>query len=52
MPEHYRFALSRPELDGILVKLRTPKEVDALATVLTRPPMTDAEQRRLISRQK
>jgi hypothetical protein len=52
VPEHYRFALSRPELDGILVKLRTPKEVDALATVLTRPPMTDAEQRRLISRQK
>ena len=52
VPEHYRFALSRSELDGILVKLRTPKEVDALATVLTRPPMTEAEQRRLISRQK
>ncbi|HET7504415.1 MAG TPA: hypothetical protein VFK02_25510 [Kofleriaceae bacterium] len=52
VPERYRFALSRPELDGILVKLRTPKEVDALATAMTRPPMTEAEQRRLISRQK
>jgi aryl-alcohol dehydrogenase-like predicted oxidoreductase len=52
VPERYRFALSRLELDGILVKLRTPKEVDALAAVLARPPMTEAEQRRLISRQK
>jgi aryl-alcohol dehydrogenase-like predicted oxidoreductase len=51
VPERYRFALSHPELDGILVKLRTPKEVDALAAVLRRPPMTEAEQRRLISRQ-
>jgi aryl-alcohol dehydrogenase-like predicted oxidoreductase len=52
IPERYRFALSRPELDGILVKLRTPAEVDALAAVLARPPMTEAEQRRMISRQK
>jgi aryl-alcohol dehydrogenase-like predicted oxidoreductase len=52
VPERYRFALSTPELDGILVKLRTPKEVDALARVVARPPMTEAEQRRMISRQK
>jgi aryl-alcohol dehydrogenase-like predicted oxidoreductase len=52
VPERYRFALSRPELDGILVKLRTPNEVDALARVLARAPMTAAEQRRAISRQK
>jgi hypothetical protein len=52
VPERYRFALSRSELDGILVKLRTPGEVEALTRVLARPPMTEAEQRRLISRQK
>lgn len=50
IPERYRFALSRPELDGILVKLRTPREVDALAAVLARRPMTEAEQHRMISR--
>jgi aryl-alcohol dehydrogenase-like predicted oxidoreductase len=51
VPERYRFALSRPELDGILVKLRTPAEVDALVRVLARPPMTETEQRRMMSRQ-
>jgi hypothetical protein len=29
--DHYRFALTRPELDGLLIALATPRQVDALA---------------------
>lgn len=35
----YRFALSRPELDGLLVSPRTPEELTALLAALERGPL-------------
>jgi len=42
--DHYRFALTRPELDGLLVSLRGPDEVEALASALERGPLTEEEE--------
>jgi hypothetical protein len=38
----YRFALSRPELDGALVALETPAQIDALVQALAAGPLTAA----------
>jgi hypothetical protein len=40
----YRFALARPEIDGLLVAMRSPAEVAALARALERGPLDDEEQ--------
>lgn len=40
----YRFALARPEIDGLLVSLRRPAEVAALARALARGPLDEEEQ--------
>jgi hypothetical protein len=47
--DYYRFALSRPEIDGLLLSPGTPAEVDALARALERGPLDDEEQAYLMS---
>jgi hypothetical protein len=42
--DYYRFALSRPELDGVLMAPRTPVEVQGLAAALTKGPLTEEEE--------
>ncbi len=42
--DHYRFALSRPELDGLLIAPATPSEVAALAEAMDRGPLDEEEQ--------
>src|SRR6185503_10596236 len=44
----YRFALARPEIDGLLVALRSPAEVAALVRALERGPLDAEEQQYLI----
>lgn len=46
--DHYRFALSRPELDGILCSPGTPAEVTAMLEALDEGPMTAAEEDHLL----
>ncbi len=42
--DHYRFALTSPELDGLLVSPQTPQEVAALALALEKGPLDREEQ--------
>jgi predicted aldo/keto reductase-like oxidoreductase len=42
--DHYRFALSRPELDGLLIGPATPTEVATLAAALENGPLDEEEQ--------
>ena len=42
--DYYRFALSRPEFDGILMAPQTPLELEALAAALKRGPLTEEEE--------
>jgi hypothetical protein len=46
--DYYRFALSRSEIDGLLVAPRTPAEVEALAGALEKGPLDDEEQAYLL----
>src|SRR5262245_43928979 len=46
--DHYRFAFTRPQLDGLLVALRTTGEVDDLAAALERGPLTEEDETYLI----
>ena len=46
--DHYRFAFTRPQLDGLLVASRTPREVEGLAAALERGPLTGEEETYLI----
>jgi hypothetical protein len=41
--DHYRFALSRPQMDGVLCSPASPEEVHALVDALAQGPL-DAEQ--------
>lgn len=45
----YRFALSRPELDGVLCALQSAEEVQALADSLEEGPLEQDEQDSMIS---
>lgn len=47
--DHYRFALSQPALDGVLVALSHPREVRQLADALAAGPMAEEEQRYLMT---
>ena len=47
--DHYRFALSRPELDGLLVSLFAPEEVAALASALEQGPLDEEEEAYLMN---
>lgn len=42
--DHYRFALTRLEMDGLLIALRTPGEVAALARAMEQGPLTEEEE--------
>jgi hypothetical protein len=42
--DHYRFALTPPEMDGLLIALRTPAEVAALAAAMEQGPLTEEEE--------
>jgi hypothetical protein len=48
VPDYYRFALSRPELDGILASPSTPEEIDALAVALSRGALLPEEEEHMI----
>lgn len=45
--DYYRFAIAQPALDGLLVSLRTPVEVDALVRALAAGPLAEDEERYL-----
>jgi hypothetical protein len=47
--DYYRFALTRPELDGLLVAPGTPEEVAALADALALGPLDDEEEQFLLN---
>jgi hypothetical protein len=42
--DYYRFALSRSEIDGVLMAPGTPQELDGLAAALARGPLTEEEE--------
>lgn len=42
--DYYRFALSRHEIDGLLIATRFPSEVEALAEAMSRGPLSEEEQ--------
>jgi hypothetical protein len=42
--DHYRFVLSRPEIDGVLMAPRTPAELQGIADAIARAPLTEEEQ--------
>jgi hypothetical protein len=44
----YRFALTRPEIDGILMKPQAPEEVAGIARALTMGPLTSEQESYLI----
>ncbi len=48
--DHYRFALTRPELDGLLVTLDDHAQLDALEHALARGPLTAGEEAMMIER--
>jgi hypothetical protein len=47
--DYYRFALTRPEIDGLLVAPATPAEVAGLATALELGPLDDEEEEFLLN---
>ena len=48
-PDYYRFALSRPELDGLLCSVNTPAELDGLVQGLAQGPLEPAEEDYLVN---
>lgn len=46
--DYYRFALTRPEIDGLLCSPATPPEVEALAMALEEGPLDEEEEKYLI----
>lgn len=46
--DYYRFALSRPELDGLLIAPRTPREISGLKAAIERGPLNREEERYLL----
>jgi hypothetical protein len=42
--DHYRFALTRPEIDGVLMAPRTPEQVTGIGRALARGPLTAEEE--------
>ena len=46
--DYYRFALSRPEIDGLLCALSTPREVEQLALAMEEGPLDASEEQLLI----
>jgi hypothetical protein len=48
IPDDYRFALSRPELDGLLASPSTPEEVEALAAALSKGSLLPEEEEHMV----
>jgi hypothetical protein len=46
--DHYRFALTRSEIAGLLCSPQTPREVEQLAEALTEGPLQEDEENHLI----
>lgn len=46
--DYYRFALTRPEIDGLLCSPTTPEEVEALARALEEGPLDEEEEKYLL----
>lgn len=46
--DYYRFALTRPEIDGLLCSPSTPHEVEALSSALEEGPLDEEEEKYLI----
>jgi hypothetical protein len=46
--DHYRFVLTRPEVDGLLCSPSTPEEVSSLAEALDKGPLRDDEEEYII----
>ena len=46
--DYYRFALTRPEIDGLLCSPTTPREVEALSKALQAGPLDEEEEKYLI----
>ena len=46
--DYYRFALTRPEIDGLLCSPSTPQEVEALSRALEVGPLDEEEEKYLI----
>jgi hypothetical protein len=42
--DYYRFALSRSEIDGVLLAPKTPEELQGVAEALAKGPLTEEEQ--------
>lgn len=48
LTDHYRFALSRPELDGLLCSPTEPAHIAALVAAMERGPLSLEEERHMI----
>lgn len=48
VPDYYRFALTRPELDGILASPKTPEEVEGLAVALSKGSLLPEEEENMV----
>ena len=46
--DYYRFALTQPEIDGLLCSPSTPQEVEALSSALEEGPLDEEEEKYLI----
>jgi len=46
--DYYRFALTRPEIDGLLCSPTTPAQVEALAEALEEGPLDEEEEKYLL----
>lgn len=49
LTDYYRFALTRPEIDGLLCSPALPAEVEALAAALEEGPLNPEEEEHMIS---
>jgi predicted aldo/keto reductase-like oxidoreductase len=46
--DHYRYVLTRPEVNGILMAPETPEELEGIARALARGPLTNEEESYLV----
>lgn len=42
--DHYRYSLTSPQMDGLLIGLRAPREAAALAAAMQQGPLTEEEE--------
>jgi hypothetical protein len=48
-PDYYRFALARPEIDGLLIAPQTPNELHALIAAITEGPLSADEEEHILN---